>query len=87
MAEITGIIKNFRLGSGTQKSGHYVITVEGYDKKKASALIGRGVAWKTDSGRFIHGKINGVHGDKGALKAQFSRGLPGQAIGTEVLIK
>jgi len=87
MAEIKGIIKNFRLGSRTQNPGNYVINIEGYTKTKASALIGKSVTWKSEAGKAIVGKINGTHGDKGALKAKFSRGLPGQAIGTEVIIK
>jgi large subunit ribosomal protein L35Ae len=87
MAEIKGIVKNFRLGSRTQNPNGYVITIEGYDKKKSSALIGKSVAWKSTAGKAIIGKITGVHGDKGAVKATFSKGLPGQAIGSEVLIK
>ena len=87
MTEVIGIIKNCRLGSRTQKPTQYVIIVEGYNKTKASALIGKRVVWTTSSKKQILGKITNVHGNNGALTAKFSKGLPGQAIGTNVIIK
>ncbi len=87
MVEIKGIIKNYRLGVNTQKTNQYVIIIEGYDKAKSSALIGKSAIWTTPSGKEIVGKVTGVHGNKGAIKVRFDKGLPGQAIGTDILIK
>jgi len=87
MVEVIGIIKNHMLGSTTQNPKQYVVEVADYDKKKASALIGKNVAWTTVTKKEIAGKVAGVHGNKGALRVVFNRGLPGTAIGTKVKIK
>lgn len=87
MVEVIGIIKNYRLGETTQKPNQYVIVVEGYDKEKANKLVGKKVVWTSQSGKEIIGKLTGMHGSKGALRARFDKGLPGQAIGNTVLIK
>lgn len=87
MVEIIGIIKNYRLGENTQKPNQYVIIVEGYDKVKANKLVGKKVVWTSQSGKEIIGKLTGLHGSKGALRARFDKGLPGQAIGNSVIIK
>lgn len=84
-----GIIHNFR-GSRRIKTGNQmIIEVEGTDDKaKAEKLIGKEVVW-TSPGKNkteIKGKISAVHGNKGAVRAIFERGLPGQAIGTEIKI-
>jgi len=50
---------------------------------KASQLIGRKVVLKYGKNNFI-GKIMGLHGKKGVVKAKFRRGVPGQAFGTTV---
>lgn len=84
---VKGTIKNFRLGARTQKQNQFVIVCEGYDKKKASGLVGKKAIWTTESGKGIIGKVLGPHGDKGAIKVRFGKGLPGQAIGTQIIIK
>ena len=85
-----GIIQNFR-GSRRIKTGNQmIIEVEGVDDKaKAEKLVGKAVIW-TSPGKNkteIKGNISAVHGNKGAVRAIFERGLPGQAIGTEVKIQ
>jgi len=35
----------------------------------------------------IKGKISGSHGNKGLVRAIFERGLPGQALNTEIEVK
>ena len=87
MVEVKGIIKNYRMGTNTQKPNQYVIIVEGCDKAKAEKLIGKKAVWITSSKKEIIGKVTGVHGNKGAVKARFDKGLPGQAIGTEIILK
>jgi large subunit ribosomal protein L35Ae len=49
----------------------------------AGRLIGRRVVWKEEKNKFI-GKIVGLHGKKGVVRARFRKGVPGQALGTTV---
>jgi large subunit ribosomal protein L35Ae len=46
-------------------------------------LIGRKVVWKKGKNKLI-GKIVGLHGKKGVVRAKFRKGVPGQALGTTV---
>jgi large subunit ribosomal protein L35Ae len=52
---------------------------------KAGQLIGRKVILKYGKNNFI-GKIVGLHGKKGVVKAKFHKGVPGRAIGATVVI-
>ena len=84
---MNGIIKNFRRGKRTVTPNHFIIVVDGMDSKaKASKLIGKKVHWKTSSGKLMKGKISAVHGNKGAVRARFEKGLPGTAVGTKIVI-
>jgi large subunit ribosomal protein L35Ae len=59
------------------------------DKKTDAAklLLGRTVAWETQTGKLIKGKITRLHGNSGAVCANFKDGgLPGQAFGTDLKI-
>jgi large subunit ribosomal protein L35Ae len=49
----------------------------------AGQLIGRKVVWKEGKNKLI-GKIVGLHGKKGVVRAKFRKGVPGQALGTTV---
>jgi large subunit ribosomal protein L35Ae len=82
-----GLIVNYRGGLKTQTANQYIIEPEG-SKSKASAakLAGKKVVWKTSKGKPIVGKIMQAHGNNGAVRAKFSKGLPGQALGTKVEI-
>lgn len=50
---------------------------------KAGQLIGRKVVWKEGKNEII-GKIVGLHGKKGVVKAKFRKGVPGWATGTAI---
>jgi len=50
---------------------------------KAGQLIGRKVVVKYGKNDFI-GRIMGLHGKKGVVKAKFRKGVPGHALGTTV---
>lgn len=66
---------------------HMVIKVEGVDtKEKATKLVGKSVSWTTPSKKEIKGKITSTHGNKGAIRAIFETGMPGQSIGQDVKI-
>ena len=82
-----GIIVNYRRGRKTQTTNQMVIIVEGVDdKKKAEALIGKAVVYDCVGKvkKQITGKVTAIHGGKGAVRALFETGMPGQAIGTVV---
>lgn len=65
-----------------------VIYVDGLkNKDEAKKLIGKNISWKSPSGKEIKGKIASSHGNKGALRAIFEMGMPGQSLGTKVQIK
>lgn len=83
-----GRIVQFRRGRHTIHEKHFLIEVEGVkDKVGAEKLKDKNVVWKSPAGKEISGKIAGAHGNKGVVRAIFERGLPGQAVTTEVEIK
>ncbi len=80
-------IVNYRLSRHVQKPNHMILKVDGYaTKKKAEGLLGKIVVWKSPAGKEIKGKVAAAHGNKGAVRAIFEKGLPGQALGNEVEI-
>ncbi len=82
-----GRVVNFRRGRKTQKTNQMIILVDSVDsKEKAEKLVGKKVTW-TNSKTTITGEITAPHGGKGAVRALFEKGMPGQAIGQKVEIK
>ena len=82
-----GVIVNFRGGRHTQYDNHMVIVVDGVaDKKKAETLVGKKVVWSSPAGKKLEGKIASAHGNKGAVRAIFDTGMPGQSVGAKVEI-
>ncbi len=78
----------FRRGRHRIHEKHFLIEIpEATSKEKASKFIGKTVEWKSPAGKIIKGKISAPHGNKGLVRAIFEKGLPGQAITTEVEIK
>ncbi len=83
-----GTILSYRGGRRTQKVNQLIVMPENSpEKEKALKLIGGKVEWTTPSGKKIVGKVTRLHGSKGAVVVRFNKGLPGQALGTEVEIK
>lgn len=83
-----GKIVNYRGGMRTQTTNQMVVIPEKCSKKEeAVKLIGNAVEWNTPSGKKIVGRITRAHGRNGAVLVRFNKGLPGQALGTEVEIK
>jgi len=66
---------------------HFIIDAGSKNKEDAAKLVGKEVAWKSPAGKIIKGKVSGSHGNKGMIRAIFERGLPGQALNTDVEIK
>ena len=83
-----GTIVNFRMGRHHQYDNHMIITVEKVEKRdSAEKLVGKEVAFKTATGNVINGKIASAHGNKGAVRVIFEKGMPGQSLGKNVEIK
>lgn len=85
-----GKVIQFRRGRHTIHERHFLIEVDGItNKEKARSLINKEVIWQSPgkNKKIIKGKISGTHGNKGVVRAIFERGLPGQAITTNVEIK
>jgi len=83
-----GVVTSYRRGKRTQRNNQMLIEIDTVDNRsKAAEFIGRKIVWENESGTKIIGKIIGTHGKKGVVKAAFKKGLPGQAIGTPVIIQ
>jgi len=84
----SAIVIQFRRGRKTYHPRHFLIEIEGSDsREKGAKFVGKEVVWTSPTKTEIKGKIVKAHGNKGVVRAIFERGLPGQAIGTEVAIK
>ena len=82
-----GRLSNYRQGVHTASTNQCVVNVDGViDRASANGIIGKKVVWTTITGKKLVGKITKAHGNSGAVLARFIKGLPGQAIGTEVEI-
>ena len=83
-----GTIINFRGGRHTQYDTHMIISVNGVDvKEKAAPLVGKKVTWTNEKGNAIVGKVASAHGNSGAIRAIFEKGMPGQSLGKKVQIE
>ena len=85
-----GKVIQFRRGRHTIHERHFLIEVDGIkDKEKAQSLVGKEVTWISPgkNKKVIKGKVSAPHGNKGVVRVIFEKGLPGQAITTEVEVK
>ena len=83
-----GTIVHFRGSRRVKRTNQMVLQVPGVDsKEKASKMIGKKVIWKTSAGKQMTGEITNIHGNSGALRVRFDIGLPGQSIGTKVVVE
>ncbi len=83
------VILSFRRGRHTARTNQFLLGIEGVDSRaKASQYIGKRVVWKSPGKlkKEISGKITSPHGNNGVLRARFSKGLPGTAVGSRVQI-
>lgn len=82
------VIVNFRRGKDTQKDSHMIVQVEGVDsKEKAEKLLGKKAVWKSPAGKEIKGVLKAAHGNNGAIRVIFEKGMPGQAIASKIKIE
>jgi large subunit ribosomal protein L35Ae len=82
-----GIVIQFRRGRHVVSEKHFLIDLGATNRDEANKLVGKIVEWKSPAGKIIKGKISGAHGNKGLVRAIFEKGLPGQALTTEVEVK
>ena len=82
------IVSHYRKGRHNQTVNQMILKInEVKTKEDAKKLIDKKVIWKTPSGKEMEGKITNAHGNTGAVRAYFEKGLPGQSIGKKVIIK
>ncbi len=83
-----GVIVNFRGGLHTQRNNQMVIKLDpSKSKADAEKLVGKKVVWTSPAGREIIGLVTKAHGNKGALRVRFEKGMPGQSVGKEVKVE
>lgn len=85
---INAKVIQFRRGKRTIHEKHFLIEIEGSKSREdAEKFVGKNVEWKSPAGKIIKGKIASAHGNKGVVRAIFEKGLPGQAVATNVEVK
>lgn len=83
-----GKVIQFQRGEQVYTPRHFIIEIEGVaNRSEAEKMTGKNVEWKSPAGKIIKGKISVPHGNKGLVRAIFEKGLPGQAVTTEVEVK
>ena len=85
---MAGVISNFR-GSFRRKKQHQMIVhVSGVaSREKARGLIGKTIVWNSPAKNPVKGKVTAPHGNGGAVRVKFEKGLPGQSLGNEVQVE
>jgi large subunit ribosomal protein L35Ae len=82
-----GVIVNYRMGRHHQKDNHMIVSVKGIETRvEAEKLVSKEVVFKTEKGNEIKGKVASAHGNKGALRVIFEKGMPGQSLSKKVLV-
>ena len=79
-----GIVVQFRRGRKRIHERHYLLDLDLKNREEAKKFEGKDVSWVSPSGKIISGKISSAHGNNGLVRAIFEKGLPGQAMTTEV---
>lgn len=82
-----GIVVQFRRSRKRIKERHFLLDLGFKNREEAKKAEGKEVVWKSPAGKEIKGKISSAHGNKGIVRAIFEKGLPGQAVTTEVEVK
>jgi len=82
-----GIVVQFRRSRKKIKEKHYLLDLGFQSREEAKKSAGKEVEWTSVAGKKIRGKISDAHGNKGLVRAIFEKGLPGQAVTTDVEVK
>ncbi|MCS7364918.1 MAG: 50S ribosomal protein L35ae [archaeon GB-1867-035] len=87
VAGLNGVILGYKRGLKRQYPRYVYLKFNGFSSEsEASRLIGRRVVWRSGKGLKFIGKIVKLHGRKGVVIARFRTPLPGQAIGSRVVL-
>ena len=82
-----GVVASYRRGKHLQHTNQVILVFsEVKTRAEAAALIGHKVKWISPQEKEFLGKVLGQHGNSGAVRAKFHTNLPGQAIGTPVVL-
>ena len=86
---VEGIIVNYRRGRRTQTTNQMIVLIPQHNKEKSQKLLGKEVVYFCEgkNKKQIKGKIASLHGNKGAIRVLFEKGVPGQAIGTKIEVR
>lgn len=84
---VKGKVIQFRRGRKRIHERHFILDIGAKGIEEAEKFKDKDVEWKSPAGKIIKGKVSGSHGNKGLIRAIFEKGLPGQAITTEVEVK
>jgi len=82
-------IVSFRRGRHTQCNNQLILQIDNVDSKdKTKSLVGKHVVWTCPgkNKKEINGIIKSSHGNSGAVRAYFDKGVPGQALGTKIQV-
>lgn len=82
-----GILVQFRRSRTRIHERHYLLDLGITSREEAKKMAGKEVSWKSPAGKIINGKISDAHGNNGLVRAIFEKGLPGQAVTTEIEVK
>ena len=83
---IYGTILNYRIGIATQNPKECLIKFDEVNSaSQAGQLFNKKALWMQGDMKFF-GTIRGPHGKRGVVKVKFQKGVPGQALGTKVVL-
>ncbi|USN45288.1 MAG: 50S ribosomal protein L35ae [Candidatus Woesearchaeota archaeon] len=81
-----GQIVHFRQGRHHTYPNQMIATLKDVSsREKAASLVGKNVQYNTGK-NIIAGTIQSAHGNKGAVRILFEKGMPGQAIGGKITL-
>ncbi len=83
-AETTGTVTAFLHSKFKQDSYRTVVVLA--KPEDPAKLLGARVVWAREDGVRILGRVDGLHGRRGAVRVRWDRGFPPQALGTKVKI-
>ncbi len=82
-----GIIASFRRGRHHTYNNQMIVELDGVEsKEEAKDLVGKDVKYNTGK-NVIEGEVRDTHGNSGAIRVLFERGMPGQSLGQTVEIE